>query len=84
MDDLSLTKEDRTRLALQVQRFMETDLDVEIGNMDAERLIDFLAGSLGAKYYNQGLKDAGALVARKADDIQDELYGLERTVEERG
>lgn len=84
MDELSLKKEDRTRLALQIQHFMDNELEIEIGNMDAERLIDFLAGSLGAKFYNQGVKDAGALIARKADDIQDELYGLERTVEERG
>ncbi|TYC52342.1 DUF2164 domain-containing protein [Rhodobacterales bacterium] len=84
MEPLSLEKEDRIRLAAEIQHFMAADLDVDIGNMDAERLIDFLATSLGTKFYNRGLKDAQALMARKADDIQDELYALERAEEKRG
>lgn len=84
MSDLDLDKEARLRLAGEIQHFMDAELDVEIGNMDAKRLIDFLAASLGARFYNLGLKDAQALFARKADDITDELYALERPVDPRG
>ncbi|MDN3719851.1 DUF2164 family protein [Roseibium salinum] len=62
MTDLELDKDTRIRLALQIQRFMAEDLDVEIGNMDAEKkLIEYLTSTLGAQFYNQGLKEAQAL-----------------------
>ncbi|KZM47429.1 DUF2164 domain-containing protein [Labrenzia sp. OB1] len=84
MTELKLEKDARTRLASQIQRFLDEELDVEIGNMDADRLIDFLSTSLGARFYNLGLKDAQALFARKADDINDEIYDLEQPVDDRG
>ncbi|WP_299816920.1 DUF2164 domain-containing protein [uncultured Roseibium sp.] len=84
MTELKLEKDARARLASQIQRFLDEELDVEIGNMDADRLIDFLSTSLGARFYNLGLNDAQALFARKADDINDEIYALEQPVEDRG
>ncbi|MEO9526334.1 DUF2164 domain-containing protein [Roseibium sp.] len=84
MTELKLDKDSRTRLAGRIKRFLGDELDVEIGNMDAEQLIDFLIPSLGARFYNLGLTDARTLLARKVDDINDEFYGLERQVEERG
>ncbi|GAB4527273.1 MAG: hypothetical protein Tsb0019_29300 [Roseibium sp.] len=78
MEDLELDTDSRTRLAEQIKRFCADDLDIDMGNMDAERLIDFLVPSLGARFYNLGLKEAQALIARKADDINDELYAMEK------
>ncbi|MET1411181.1 DUF2164 domain-containing protein [Roseibium sp. HPY-6] len=83
MKELKLDKEVRTRLTAQIQRYLDDELDLEVGNMDAEFLIDFLSGSLGAHFYNLGLKDAQALFARKADDVTDEIYAMERKVEDR-
>ncbi|PVB59948.1 DUF2164 domain-containing protein [Labrenzia sp. 011] len=84
MSELKLETDARSRLASQIQRFLDDELDVEIGNMDADRLIDFLTTSLGTRFYNLGLKDAQALFARKADDINDEIYALEQMVDDRG
>ncbi len=78
-----LSNDERALLARRIQRFMAEDLDTDIGNMDAERLIEFLTPSLGARFYNIGLRDAQALFARKADDINDEIYALERPVDDR-
>jgi uncharacterized protein (DUF2164 family) len=83
MTELKLDKDTRTRLAVQIKRYMDQELDLEIGNMDAEFLIDFLNTSLGAHFYNLGLKDAQALFARKVDDINDEIYALEKQVDDR-
>ncbi|MCK7615679.1 DUF2164 domain-containing protein [Roseibium sediminicola] len=83
MTELKLDKDVRTRLAHQIKRYLDEDLDIDIGNMDAEMLMDFLTPTLGAHFYNLGLKDAQALFARKADDINDEIYALEQQVEER-
>jgi len=84
MSELKLDKDARTRLALQIKRYLDEELDLEIGNMDAEFLIDFLTPTFGAQFYNLGLKDAQALFARKADDLNDELYAMEQRVDERG
>ena len=84
MTELKLDKDTRARLAHQIKHYLETDLDVEIGNMDAEFLMDFLTPTLGAHFYNLGLKDAQALFARKVDDINDEIYALERQIDQRG
>lgn len=83
MTELKLDKEVRSLLTSQIRNYLDEELEIEIGNMDAEFLVDFLSGSLGAHYYNLGLKDAQALFARKADDITDEIYAMERKVEDR-
>mgnify|MGYP000282656853 FL=1 len=84
MTDLKLDKDARTRLALEIKHYLEGELDIDIGNMDAEILVDFLTPTLGARFYNLGLKDAQALFARKAEDLGDEIYALEKPVDERG
>lgn len=78
MPDLKLDTDTRSRLNDQLRRYLRDVLDLEIGNMDADFLIDFLSDTLGASFYNLGLKDAQALVSRKIDDLNDEFYGLER------
>jgi uncharacterized protein (DUF2164 family) len=78
MPDLKLDKDTRARLNQQIRQYLSDELDFDIGNMEADFLIDFLTKSLGASFYNLGLKDAQALIARKMDDINDELYGMEK------
>ncbi|MGS4885593.1 DUF2164 domain-containing protein [Roseibium sp. MB-4] len=78
MPDLKLDKDTRARLNQQIRQYLSDELDTDIGNMEADFLIDFLTKSLGASFYNLGLKDAQALLARKMDDINDELYGMEQ------
>ncbi|WP_420340437.1 DUF2164 domain-containing protein [Roseibium sp.] len=78
MSDLKLDKDTRARLNQQIRQYLSDELDFDIGNMEADFLIDFLTKSLGASFYNLGLKDAQALLARKMDDINDELYGMEQ------
>jgi len=78
MPNLKLDKDTRTRLNQQIRQYLSDELDTDIGNMEADFLIDFLTSSLGASFYNLGLKDAQALIARKMDDINDELYGMEQ------
>ncbi|WP_306150067.1 MULTISPECIES: DUF2164 domain-containing protein [unclassified Roseibium] len=78
MPDLKLDKDTRARLNQQIRQYLSDELDTDIGNMEADILIDFLTKSLGANFYNLGLKDAQALLARKMDDINDELYGMEQ------
>ena len=83
MSELELDRDTASKLAGEIKRFLDSELDVEIGNMDAEALIGFLTPTLGARFYNMGLKDAQALFARRADDIADDIYALMKPVDTR-
>ncbi len=78
MPNLKLDKDTRARVNQQIRQYLSDELDTDIGNMEADFLIDFLTSSLGASFYNLGLKDTQALITRKMDDINDELYGMEQ------
>lgn len=68
----------RALLVSQLQRYFSKELQQEIGQFDAEFLLDFVSEKMGAHYYNQGLRDAQAALSAKMDDIQDALYALEQ------
>jgi len=78
MSDIKLSKEDHAWLADRIQSYFQTELDQEIGNMDAGFLIDFFAETAGPVFYNQGLRDAQALLGRKLEDVTDELAAMEK------
>lgn len=75
---IELTSKERAHLTHQIQEHVREELDHEIGNMEAGLLLDRLSEVLGATLYNKGLRDAAALFARRADDIADEFYALEK------
>ncbi|MES0810828.1 DUF2164 domain-containing protein [Roseibium sp. SCPC15] len=80
MADIELSHQDRAALGRQVQRFVQDELDLEIGNMDAEQLVEFLVKTAGNHCYNLGLQDAQILIERKAEDISSELSAMEKLV----
>lgn len=79
MADIELTSEERAHLTRQIQEHVREELDHEIGNMEAGFLLDRLSEALGVTFYNKGVRDAAALFARRADDLADEFYALEKT-----
>ncbi|TWI90465.1 uncharacterized protein (DUF2164 family) [Roseibium hamelinense] len=78
MSELKLSREQKVALAANLKRFLEDELDTEIGNMDAERLVDHLVKRFAPRFYNQGIRDAHALLSKKIDDLADDFYGLEQ------
>ncbi|MGX5668426.1 DUF2164 domain-containing protein [Rhizobium daejeonense] len=67
-------------LVAAVQKHVDTEYDVKLGRFEAESLIEFMAGTLGALHYNRGLHDAQALFARQVESLGDAIYQLERPV----
>lgn len=78
MAKIEFSKEEKTELEERLRRYFEEELDHELGGFEAEFLLDFISEHFGAYYYNQGLRDAGALLAKKLEDITDALYEIER------
>ncbi|MBN9307153.1 MAG: hypothetical protein BGO82_07460 [Devosia sp. 67-54] len=78
MKPIRFEKEERAAIVSRIQRYFVDELDSEIGVIPAELLLNFFSEEIGAFYYNQGLADAQAAMARMVDTINDEIYGLEQ------
>lgn len=76
-----ISREDKERLLLRVQCHLSDEADVEIGRFEVEALVDLVARHVGPYYYNKGLRDAQALLARQVDQINDAFYEMERLPE---
>ena len=68
----------RDALAGLVRRHLKRELDVEIETFDAVFLLDYLSETLGPHYYNQGLRDAQALIQAKVELLGEAIYELEQ------
>ena len=76
----ALEKDDRLALARTLRGYLKDELDVEIGGLDAEFLLDHLAERLGPRFYNQGLRDAATAFTKRADEIAETIHDLEKPI----
>ncbi|MWC27566.1 DUF2164 domain-containing protein [Paenibacillus sp. MMS18-CY102] len=80
---IKLPKEDRSEIVKQVQSFFEEERSETIGEIAAEMLIDRMIQELGPYIYNRAVADARAMFAEKFNQIDDELYALEKPMSRR-
>lgn len=80
MARIELDKPVRDALTRVLSRYLKDELDVEIGGMDALLLLDFLADTLGPHFYNQGLADAQAVLAKRLEDLTEAIAAIEKPV----
>ncbi|MCF7502761.1 MULTISPECIES: DUF2164 domain-containing protein [Vibrio] len=78
---IQLDSKQKSEVTHALQKYLQDELDVEIGQFDTEFLVDFISKKLGAIYYNKGIADAQQVMERKMLDISDELYEIEQIVE---
>jgi len=78
MSEIKFTKEEKARIVQKVKQYFNNELDQDIGGFDAEFLIDFFAGEIGACFYNQGLSDAQVLFSEKVDELGYLIQELEK------
>ena len=76
----ALSLEAKKLIVPRLQRYADEELDRELGNLEAEFLIDFLAELLGPEIYNQGLKDARTVLQERLNDLDDALQERERAL----
>ena len=80
MARIELDKPIRDALTRTLSRYLKDELDVEVGGMDALLLLDFLADTLGPHFYNQGLADAQAVLAKRLEDLAEAITAIEKPV----
>lgn len=78
MEKITFDQEQKRALIRKVQAYFTAELDVEIGGIATELLLDFLQEETGAFYYNKGLHDAQIAFRQQVDSFDDAIYALER------
>ncbi|MET3855232.1 DUF2164 domain-containing protein [Rhizobium sp. OAE497] len=78
MKAVEFSKDEKAQLSARIQHFFDSELDQSIGIIKAELVMEFFAKEIGAAYYKKGLQDAHAVFAKRAEDVADDIYGLER------
>ena len=81
MEKIKFSKEETNAIVRRIQDHFDGELETEIGQMQAEFLLNFFSEEIGAYHYNRGLYDAQALLLKKVDDFTDSIYALEQRTE---
>ncbi|HQU88509.1 MAG: DUF2164 domain-containing protein [Zoogloeaceae bacterium] len=81
MHGIEFSSDEKTVLIARLKRYLEDELDQEIGQFEAGFLLDFISREIGCYYYNRGLNDAQAVMAKRLDDINDAIYEIEMPTE---
>lgn len=65
-------------LVHKIKRYFDQELDQDLGQFEAEAVLDFFSEEVGSYFYNRGLLDAQAVLAERLDVVQDAIYELEK------
>ena len=79
MSKIEFSAQQKQLITTKLQKYMENELEVELGQFDAEFLMDFISKEMGSLYYNQGLYDAQAVLVQRMDSFTDAIYELEKS-----
>ncbi len=80
MKDLKLEKQQKADMVLALRSYLADELDVEIGALQVEILVDHLAEVIGPVFYNKGLRDAHEAVLQRMEYAAADIDLLERSV----
>ena len=78
---ISFSDAEKSAIVLKIKRYFMAELDQEIGQFDAEFLLDFFAKEFGAAFYNRGLSDAQQVIQSRVDLISEAISELEEPVD---
>lgn len=66
---LTLSKEQKTAAAIKIKEYAEENLEIDIGNLQAEIFLDFITENIGIVYYNKGIADAIVFMTEKTEEL---------------
>lgn len=78
MASVEFSKEEKALIVRKIQRYFHAELAQDIGQFDAEFLLDFFATEIGTYFYNRGLYDAQAVLEQRLDSIREAIYEIEK------
>jgi len=78
MSVIKFTKDEKELITNKIQLYFREELEQQIGQFDAEFLLDFFSEEVGAYFYNRGLYDAQSILESRLENIAEAIYELEK------
>ena len=71
MSTIKFSKTETEQLVTKIQQYFEKELDQDLGQFDAEFLLEFFSKEVGVYFYNRGLFDAQAVISDKLEHVSE-------------
>jgi len=78
MSEIEFSPEEKQVLVQKIKDYFDSELKQEIGQFDAEFLLDFFAKEIGVYFYNRGLHDARDVFHATMDSVDEAIYVIEK------
>lgn len=76
MPQINFPQAQKTAIVDKIKHYFTNELHQDIGDFDAEFLLDFFTSQVGSYYYNQGLIDAQTALSSQIDHIDEAIDAL--------
>lgn len=74
---IELPKETRATAVASIERWFQSNMDQNIGNMQAAELLEFFLKELAPSAYNQGVADAQAQMLARVNELDIDCHESE-------
>ena len=74
MKPIELPKDTEERLIESIKRYLDDQLELDVGDLQASLLLDFCVREIGPSIYNQAILDAQAWVQDRVADLDSSCY----------
>ena len=75
---IKLSKEEEEALLDNLRDYMSEEFDLDIGNLPAKLLFDFMVDLIGSKIYNQAIDDAEPWLYERFMGILEDSHALKK------
>ena len=77
---IEFSKEEKDQLIPKIKAYLKDELDQDIGNFDAEFLLDFFSEEIGVFFYNRGIQDSLEMLDNRMEELKESIYVLEKPI----
>lgn len=81
MPEITFSKDEIEIIVKRIQLYFNEELQHEIGQFEAQFLLDFFSEEIGPYFYNRGLYDAQTILENRMESISEAIYDLEKIIE---
>ncbi len=75
---IKFSKEEKELIIPKIKMYLNEELNFDIGNFDAEFLLDFFSEEVGSYFYNKGISDAIDMLDSRMEEVKESIYVLEK------
>ncbi|CEG27303.1 DUF2164 domain-containing protein [Bacillus sp. B-jedd] len=75
---IQFSKQQKDQLVGEIQKYFLKERNEELGNLEAENILEFFKSELGPYYFNEGVKQSRKVAEEKMAQLEEEMYSLER------